>query len=244
MWNGNDLAVSPVTKYWRVTPADGATAIVGYDDGRPAILERTFGEGRTGRSMLLTTAGHYDAENPWTELPLGWSYIVLAHEITNHLAGAGENRLDFSAGTHATIPLDPSDPYVRFTVTDPNGRVESLTIDRLETRLIVPSVSEVGNHQVSAVEEGKTLEAGFSVNLEVDESLLVKVDEEAIKSLLGEERISVARDPNEFERIVGEARVGREIFPWLMLLVTIALCGETYLANRFYKAPAVEHRNG
>ena len=48
---------------------------------------------------------------------------------------------------------------------------------------------------------------------------------------------SLARNRDEVNREIGEARMGREFFPWLMLVVAIVLAMEHLLANRFYVRP-------
>jgi len=53
--------------------------------------------------------------------------------------------------------------------------------------------------------------------------------------LLGADRYQVARDLEELERRVGDMRIGREVFPMLLVLLLIVFCCEHLVANRFYE---------
>ncbi len=49
------------------------------------------------------------------------------------------------------------------------------------------------------------------------------------------ENCRIARELGEVEKSVGEVRYGRELFPFVMLLVCALLFGEQWMANRFYQ---------
>jgi hypothetical protein len=45
----------------------------------------------------------------------------------------------------------------------------------------------------------------------------------------------VAGSRQEIDRDISTGRVGRELFPTLMLLLAVVLAGELLVANRFYR---------
>jgi hypothetical protein len=55
---------------------------------------------------------------------------------------------------------------------------------------------------------------------------------------LGRERVRVARTREEIEVRIGQGRVGRELFPALILVITLVLGAEQLLSNRFYRTDA------
>ena len=65
-----------------------------------------------------------------------------------------------------------------------------------------------------------------------------RVENATIIAALGKDRVQIARSQEEIEVRVGQGRVGRELFPMLILLLAIALGVETLLANRFYRNTA------
>ena len=57
-----------------------------------------------------------------------------------------------------------------------------------------------------------------------------------IVEALGSNRARIARTQQEIELRVGLGRVGRELFPALIIAVALVLAAEQLLANRFYGA--------
>lgn len=236
-WESNDMSILPVLRYWKVKPgAQGTLTILPFSNGDPGLLERSFGEGKRGRCILLTTAAHSrPSADTWTEFPLGWSYVVLADQIMRYLAGVADTQLNFMVGSNVTMPLDPLNPFTLFSVTDPAGHAERLSVPGTESLLTIPSVKLLGNYRVDSTEAGRVFARGFSVNEPTEESDLSAIAPEKLQEIIGKDRLVVARDPAELHEIVDEARVGRELFPWLMLLIVGLVCAEGYFANRFYR---------
>ncbi|MGL4461113.1 MAG: vWA domain-containing protein [Planctomycetia bacterium] len=235
-FESTDMTVLPVLKYWKTTIIEPGTVAAPFSNGDPAFLERTFGRGSRGRCLLFATAAHYrPSGDVWTELPLGWSYVVLVDQTVRYLAGVAETNLNFRVGETAVAPLDPGDPFTLFSVTDPLQHVERMTVDPREAALAIPALKEAGHYRVDASEAGRIFSRAFSANISTRESALTPLDPEKLRELVGKDRSSVARDPADLEVVVGEGRVGRDLYPWLILLVTLILCGEGYLSNRFYR---------
>lgn len=241
-FGSTDMPTHPILAYWKLKPAaKGASVIIPYTNGDPALVERTFGEGKRGRSMLLTSPARYQPGDTWTEFPLSWSFVVLADQVTRYMAGIMETKLNFAAGSPVAIDLDPGAGYTLFAITDPAKQVDRVSVEPRETMLTVPSVRRLGHYQVeSSAEPGKQFRRGFSVNEPPEESVLTTIDVEKLKTVIGKDRFAIARDPDALESVVDEARVGRELFSWIMLLVITLVCIEGYVANRFYRRPTLQ----
>ena len=56
-----------------------------------------------------------------------------------------------------------------------------------------------------------------------------------LDQILGAERYKLARNRDEIERDVGESRVGREFYPYLVVVFVLVLGLEHVLSNRFYR---------
>lgn len=213
--------------------------VIPYDNGDPALVERAFANGGRGRVLLWTTAAFRRGTNDWNDVPLGWAFLMLSDQVTRYLSGASESQFNYTAGSFANVELDPNKPLTLFTVTDPTGHVDRMTVEPRAPTLTLPSVRKLGHYQVEAKEGDRSFFSGFSVNEQESESELVRVDNDQLRKLLGEERTVVARSADSLDRAVDEARVGRELFPWLMILVMTVVCVEGFLANRFYRQPAL-----
>lgn len=239
LWGDNDMSILPIFRYRLFKPlATGSVVVAPYNNSDPALIERTFGQGKRGRVMLLSTAAFYRPSGDiWTELPLGWSYVVLADQISRHLSGLADTKLNYLAGNVVAIDLNPAEPFSLFSITDPEGRIERLAVDPRESMLTIPSAKLLGHYKVDASENGRLFGRGFSVNEPNRESVLTPIDVEELRKLLGPERTAIAREPSKLDEVVDQARVGRELFPWIMFLVLCVITAEGYIANRFYKQP-------
>ena len=79
---------------------------------------------------------------------------------------------------------------------------------------------------------------GFSVNVPRAATDLARLGPQELDAFLGAGRYRLARSPEELAPGVGEARLGREFFPFLWLVFGLILALELVLANRFYRGDA------
>ena len=93
-WEGGDLAQLPVYRSLPIElDRENSSVVMAYNDQRPALVERRVGNGRV---LLLTTSVSYrpDLRN-WSDLPVGgWTFVALADQMTQYLAGSSGQRLD------------------------------------------------------------------------------------------------------------------------------------------------------
>jgi hypothetical protein len=233
----SDLGDWPILRYWKVTPRAESLVVAPYNTGEPAILERTPPAGQRGRVLLWTTAAHYQAKGPnWSELPLGWSYVVLADQIVRYLSGTSSTRFNFETGEVVEIDRSSADPFTLYAVSDPAGDVERITVEPRDTQIRIPPVQRAGSYRVDASQQDRHMKTGFSANVPAAESQLEPIPADQIVALFEPGAATVARDPAELERVEGSARVGRELFPWIMLIVAVVATAEGFLANRFYRS--------
>jgi hypothetical protein len=93
----------------------------------------------------------------------------------------------------------------------------------------------VGNYRVRTGGLVSGVDRGFSVNLAPEQTQLDRISDEELSEALGTTEYRLARTAGEIERDINTARVGRELFPALILLVVAALALEHAVANRFYR---------
>ena len=93
----------------------------------------------------------------------------------------------------------------------------------------------VGPYRLKGVRHDQPVVRGFSVNLPPAASDLTPIDRADLDGILGADRYLFARNRAEINRDQGEARIGREFFPFLICLVALILGVENVLSNRFYR---------
>jgi hypothetical protein len=231
----------PVYRYWRIDDlAPDASTLIAYNDGRPALLERTIRAGQTAGHVLMmsTPFSERNGRSAWNVLPVpvemdAWPYFGLANQIADYLVGSGEQQLNYLAGTNA-VSLTINDNVPQHVLTRPNG--EKTTLPSPEKgELSISSVEKVGNYQVYSVGESSAPAGGFSINLSSQVTQLTRLTDQELSEIFGPFPPRVARGRDQIVRDVHDARVGREIYPWMILVFAGILAIEYIVSNWFYK---------
>jgi hypothetical protein len=236
----------PVYRYWRIDPlARDASTVIAYNDGRPALLERTIGAGQVVGHVLVTSTPFSDRvsrRDAWNVLPgsaemKAWPFMILANQIMSYLVGSGEQQLNYPAGTKSVL-LPVGGGQRHYTLTRPD-RSEMPLPPPEKAQLSISSVEQVGNYQVHCVEEPYGAPRGFSVNLSAQATQLARLTDQELSEMFGPFKPQVARSNDQIVRNVHEGRVGREIYPWLILVFAALLAIEYVVSNWFYQREAI-----
>jgi len=216
---GEMLQRALVYRYMQVeTDARAGGVILALADGAPLLVEAAYGAGRV---MLLTTS----VDRDWTDLPLRKAYLPLMHSVLRYLAG---RRAEISDQAVVGVPF-------RLGVLEGAGAVEVRRVGRWAWERawagegegdVEVVVDEAGIYEVSEVVRGERrmfLDARFAANVDRRESEWRRVDG------------LVAPEPGAGDgdsAALWAVATRRGWWPWLLLLVVLALLGETVVACR------------
>jgi hypothetical protein len=228
---------SPVFRHWSLTDlAENQSDVLSYNNGKPAILERSLGNGRV---VLMTTPLAEETRPagrpPWNELLTSdnaWPNFVLLNELMRYLAGGTASRLNYLTGETAVLVNDPERDPARYQLFTPLDAPQDIM--PREGVLSVPFTPHPGAYRLKGLRD-KPIIRGFAVNLPAAVSDLQRIAPARVEELLGKNRFRYARSRDEIVLEVGEARVGREFYPYLLLALVVILGLEHTLANRFYR---------
>lgn len=238
-----DVAISaawdrfPVYRHWGLQDvAPPARIVARYSNNQPAIVETSPGRGR----VLTMTTPVSDpirarGRQTWNELPTGedaWPYVVLVNEMLSYLAGAGGTKLNYLAGDTAALPNVRDKHPERYQLFTPADQPQDVTAD--DGQVAVRFTELPGAYRLKGFLEQPVVR-GFAVNLPESASQLARLDRAALDDLLGAGRYHYARNQDDIVLGVGEARLGREFYPFLLPLLALILGLEHLLANRFYR---------
>ena len=242
-----DLSQVPVWRYREVKPVEGTRILLRYQDNAPALLERSFPRAKIGRVLLWTTPLARRAQPgdkaAWNEFPQGrfWSFVELMDQTVPYLAGVTDERLDFVAGEPVSLPIDSAARFASYVVKGPT----SATSDRLSptansTSLEIDPPQSLGQWDVIVSGRGESPGAmGFSVNAAAGEMELATLARSDLDALFqGKDKYQLADSPETLKHSESMRRFGRELFPWMIMLVLALLTFENILANRFHRARA------
>jgi Aerotolerance regulator N-terminal len=232
----------PVFKYWELEAgAEQAHVVASFANGKPALVERQVGAGRV---MLMTTPVSDPAyDDPWNLLPTApepWPFLALANGVAEYLTAAGNARLNYLAGQAVVLRLAPEEQVASYALQMPDRSAVRQSLAPGQQDVAIAAAEMLGNYRVRAGGRAGRLDRGFSVNLPAEITRLDRVPGDEIVKAIGDRRTRIARTRDDIEVRIGLARVGRELFPWLILAVALVLALEQLLANRFYRAANVE----
>jgi hypothetical protein len=219
------LASARVFSYHRAVPVTSATVLARFEDGSPALIERSFGNGRV---LLYTTT--FDAG--WNDLPLSPLYLPLVRQLTRYLGEREERAWHVVGSSFAAAKAANNEPPA---VDAPSG--ERLTERNLTTTgdLIVNG-REPGHYRLRYPE---TMSFA-AVNLDRKESDLSKLNlDDFMAAVSGSETKDAAGNivDNKLtkEEIESQQRV------WWMLLIAALLLfvAEAFLARRIKMARVI-----
>ncbi len=230
---------SPVFLHWVLDElGSNTTRVAALSNGKPAIVETVHGTGR----VLTWTTPVSDPLRPagrtcWNELPtseVNWPYFVLINETIRYLAGTNDQRLNYLVGETVQIPNQTGAYPDRYDLFPPHD--EPLDVTAHQDLLTVRATDRAGAYRLKGF-LGGPVARGFAVNLAPRESDLRRLSRVQLDELLGKDRYQLARNKDEIVLEVGQARVGREFYPYLMVLLVIVVGLEHLFANRFYRQP-------
>lgn len=230
----------PVYRHWVLEDyPPHARLVIPYSNNKPAVIETSMGR---GRALVMTTPIsdplQLRGRQSWNELPTGedaWPYFVMVNEMLRYLVDAAGVRLNYMAGETAIL-VNSRDRYPeRYELFSPLDQPQDIVAE--DGRLIVKFTEYPGAYRLKGF-LGGPISRGFSVNLPVSASDLSRVERKQLDELLGQGRYHYARSTDEIVLGVGEARMGREFYPYLLPLLVLILGLEYVLANRFYRPQA------
>jgi hypothetical protein len=230
----------PVFKYWELEAgAEPAQVVATFANGKPALVERQIGAGSV--IVMTTSISDSASHDPWNLLPTGpepWPFLALVNGVVQHLAGAGRTQLNYLAGQTIVLPLSAEEQVSSYVLQLPDGNAVRQSLTTGQRNLSIATTEALGNYRVRAGGRQERLDRGFSVNAPAEMTRLDRISAADAVKALGKERARVATNREEIALRVGLGRIGRELFPILILAVALAMAAEQLLANRFYSSEA------
>ncbi len=139
--------------------------VLPYNDGRPAVLERSVGR---GRALTMTTpVSDRPADDPWNLLPVPaldpWPFVILANQMMAYAVGSTDQQFNYVAGQAVVLQVDAAANRRGYMLVTPGGLSLPIPSDLSRRDLPIPPTDEVGNYHVQVGgRDGGDL--GFSIN--------------------------------------------------------------------------------
>lgn len=204
------------------------------DNQQPAMLSQNIGQGRV--ITLTTPIPEFENRNGlWNELWVAedyWPAFALLYGSFQTLSGANQERVNFGVGVPVAFRNDLRTWPSRYNLFLPDATSKILVSE--EGQLAAGSFERAGTYRMRSL-RGEPVSRGFSINVAAADTLLERLPEEQLEGLLGTDTYTLAKNRDEIESSVGQARFGRELYPLLMIFVAGLFLAEQAMSNRFYK---------
>ena len=241
--------ICEVFTYWQFEKlADDAYTIATYANGDPALVERSLGRGRVvSMTTPISDSLEPEGRDPWNVLTapaVAWPFVAIVEELTGYLTQDSLGELTFAAGKTARVPLNAQQQISSYVLRQPDGQAMRRTATPGDRSLQVSVTDQLGNYSLTAggdgvngeqANTGTRLDRGFSVNLPATATDLTRIEPSELLASFPEGRVEIAESLEDAQEYAHVGTRGRELFSWVMVLVTLVWCGEHLLANRFYR---------
>lgn len=238
---------SPIFRHWvfdELRP--GTNVVTRYSNNQPALLESVVGKGRVVVMTTPVSDRRNDPQRPaWNQLPttdVPLPFWMLMNGLFPYLAGQSQAVWNHDVNQVVTIATPAVvDAVVNETwqLVTPQGDWQNVRSD--QGSVTIATTNAPGVYRLKPpVPDRPAL--GFSANLPDKATDLRRIEPDAFDEILGKDRYTLARGTDELNRGIGRARIGRELFPFLAVVVVGLLAMEHLLSNRFYSAKSQKNK--
>jgi len=200
-------------RYFLLQPGEGARVLATFDDGAPALVERSIGQGRV---ILFAST----ADRDWSDWAIQTSFLPAMQQMAAYLARTLGKRdvLQVRLGESAALEV----PEGARALLGPDGREHPLPVvegGRVTFTPVLPGVHRF-------VREGGAGEPAFTTFVDPVESDTRRLDPRELRALLGGNRARVS--------VEAEIARPRETPLWSLLLFAglLAFLSEGWLLRR------------
>ncbi|HET7226059.1 MAG TPA: hypothetical protein VFK69_10145, partial [Candidatus Eisenbacteria bacterium] len=211
---GEPLSAARFQQIRAFQAAPGARTLLEFDRTHPALIE--------ARRALVFAAG-LDAHS--SDFPVSGAFLPLLHQAVKVL-GRGTAAGSLVPGERYRAPAATG----TWRIEDGDGHEvpSELTAVNGVTRLQSAPLEKPGLYRVL---EGGALRNTFAVNPDPRESDLTPANETALLSAFPAGRARIVRPGADLARRVREARYGRELWTWFVILALLLLAAESLLGR-------------
>ena len=226
---------SPIFRHWSFTDLEpDANVILRYSNNQPAIIESILGKG-TVLTMTTPVSDPRKARPAWNQLPtsdLPLPFFVLMYGMFPYLADQSSVPWNYRVGEAVELSHGNISSEATWQLFTPAMDWQNLRSSSEE--LTVANTNAAGQYRLK-LDQDTAL--GFSANLPQEATNVKRLEAKELDNVLGAGRYTLTRGTEELARGIGQARIGRELFPFLMLSVVGILAMEYLVSNRFYGPP-------
>jgi hypothetical protein len=208
---------------------DAVRVVARFTGGTPAIVER-----KVGRGAVLLFAS--TADKDWSDFPLRPAYLPLVRRSVRHVALGRRARKAVLVHERIVDFVGLREANTSVTIREPRGRTRRVSAEVSPggefAQIEIAETNAAGFYEITGTGAPARV-AYFAANPPRAESALEAYTESELRKLYPGLDFRWAARGSDIRRRLGEARTGREIWPFLLGLAIACLFAEAMLAQRW-----------
>jgi hypothetical protein len=227
----------PVYKHWDIDElGPNAKAIARYTiSGLPAVIDDVRGEGHI--VTFTTPIADLDTKThvPWNTLttsPDSWPVFGMMLGTNRYLQSIGDKRRNFNVGDTAFVQFVEKPTTNRYELFHADGSSEQVAIDG--DSFLYGFTHAAGHYRLRGMGANAKDTRGFAVHRPIGATTLDRIDDVELDKQLGKDNYVLARDQQSLQQSIGQGRYGRDLAPFLFLVVAGIFLAEQAMSQNYY----------
>lgn len=231
----------PVYQHWNLVELDpNASVIASFTQSElPMMVEWIRGSGRTiVMTLPYPEPSATASKEPWSELFTtssdAWPGFALFLGTVRYLSTQNKHPLNYNVGSTALLENNAKEFPRTYELRPPNG--DEIRIEAEEDLLSYSFTQQPGHYRLRGVRARGLMNRGFSVNVDRGEVSLEPVDRMILEKAIGKDNLLIAREKDQVQSSIGEGRFGRDLSPFLWVILAMMVMAEQTMSSRFYSS--------
>lgn len=231
----------PVYEHWNLVDLDPTASVIASYTGSelPAMIEWIQGAGR----VIVMTLPYPEPSAvatvaPWSELYTttsdAWPGFALFLGTVRYLATQNKHPLNYNVGAMAVLENNTKEFPRTYELRQPNG--EEIRVESEDDLINYHFTQQAGHYRLRGIRARGLMTRGFSVNVDRQEVSLEPVDRGLLEKGIGRDQLLIAREKDQVQSSIGEGRFGRDLSPFLWVILAMMVMAEQTMSSRFYSS--------
>jgi hypothetical protein len=161
-----------------------------------------------------------------------WPGYALFLGASRYLASHNKHPVNYSIDTVAMLDNAASQYPKTYELFLPIG--DAVRIEAADELVSYAFTKQPGHYRLKGLRARGPVARGFSVNIDRREMSMQRVDLQRLDQILGNDTYLVAKDKEEVQSSIGEGRYGRDMAPFLLVILVMMFMAEQTMSSRFY----------
>jgi hypothetical protein len=231
----------PVYQHWNLVDLDPAASVIAsYTQSElPMMVETLRGSGR----IIVMTLPYPEpvsvaSKAPWSELFTtssdAWPGFALFLGTVRYLATQNKHPMNYDVGATAVLGNNTKEFPRTYELRQPGG--DEIRVESEDDLISYGFTQQSGHYRLRGVRARGLMYRGFSVNVDRREVSLDPVDRADLEKAIGIDNLLIAKEKSEVQSSIGEGRFGRDLSPFLWVILAMMVMAEQTMSSRFYSS--------